>query len=132
MTAPRPHVGRLPRLHSGVVRWLLGARCKWIYPDGYSTHGAITRYRFLFWEGRHTCTSESWDAHLAELWETYGPAVTAWHLKRWPDKRPPRTPQEAALAFERRRRAQHRPKRRRPASARRKGYAAAACEVGNI
>jgi hypothetical protein len=70
MTAPRPHVGRLPRLppylHVGELgrasgrlwetygpavtawhlkrwpdkrRWLLGARCKWIYPDGYSTHG---------------------------------------------------------------------------------------------
>jgi hypothetical protein len=90
---------RSKRLHSGALRWLLGARSEWIYERGGCTHGSIVRYKFLF---AHACTTEAWAEHCHELWQIYGPAVRAWHLRHWPDKRPPRTPFEAERSFRRR------------------------------
>jgi hypothetical protein len=33
------------------------------------------------------------------VWAENKVAVQAWHLRRWPHKRPPRTPQEAARNY---------------------------------
>jgi hypothetical protein len=101
-TPVRPFRGQRLRLHAGALRWLLGARPESLgYECGNCTHGAIVRYRYL----KAKCYSKAdWEAHLAELWQTHKARVQAWHLRHWPNKRPPRTPFEAERIF----RARHR------------------------
>jgi hypothetical protein len=91
------------RLHPGAIRWLLGARSE-LTESGRITHCSISQYEFLI---AKCFTAEEWDDHCAELWAANEAWIQSWHLKRWPHKRPPHTPTEAARDFIARRKAQH-------------------------
>jgi hypothetical protein len=71
MTAPRPRIGRLPGLHMGALRLLLGKEPT-LYDDGSRRHGSIVRYRYLF---ARCYTDEDWEALKKALRKEFGPLV---------------------------------------------------------
>jgi hypothetical protein len=67
MTKPKPRLGRLPGLHMGALRLLLGAE-----PIGGVKHGSIVRYRHLI---AHCYSEADWEAHKKALQKEFGPLV---------------------------------------------------------
>jgi hypothetical protein len=79
-------------------RWLLGQRQRWD-PVHYSFHVQIGQWEYLL---AQPADRRDWDAYLRRVWRQHRSEVEAWHRRRFPRWKVPRSPEEMEASYRRR------------------------------
>jgi hypothetical protein len=97
MTKPRRKISAVEPMPRAAWRWLLGQRSRWD-ANGHLVRGAIPRWLYLDVK----VGPQNWEKFLAGLWSEHKAEVQAWHKRRFPRWRAPRSAAEMEASYQRR------------------------------